>query len=241
MPCVQECSDAFVCVCVCVCACMMFCFAIPFCYGTLMHCIAHTCISRISPLDTHAFYSTYMHVTHQSIRYSCIVLRIHAYHSLVHQILMHCIAHTCMSRISPLDTHALYCTYMHITISPLDTHALCSTYMHATHQSIKYCFVVQHWQGWLHSCTYTYIHTPTYIYMWQCVLGCLKLIAFESAGEDRERRETPVLSRLEIAFFRVAQTWSDGIFPSHREFCGQLKRNQLYAACGGHCRLPIRT
>jgi hypothetical protein len=56
----------------------------------------------------------------------------------------------------------------------------------------------------------------------------LKLIAFELAGEDRDRRKNRVLSRLKIAFFRVAQTWLNGFFPSPREFCGQLKRNQLY-------------
>ncbi len=32
---------------------------------------------------------------------------------------------------------------------------------------------------------------------------CIKLIAFELAGEDRNRRENPVLSRLEIAFFAL--------------------------------------
>ncbi len=31
----------------------------------------------------------------------------------------------------------------------------------------------------------------------------LKLIAFELAGEDRDRRETPVWSRLKIAFFAL--------------------------------------
>jgi hypothetical protein len=35
--------------------------------------------------------------------------------------------------------------------------------------------------------------SPTYI----------KLIAFELAGEDRDRRENPVLSRLKIAFFAL--------------------------------------
>jgi hypothetical protein len=31
----------------------------------------------------------------------------------------------------------------------------------------------------------------------------LKLIAFELAGKDRDRRETPVFSRLKIAFFAL--------------------------------------
>ncbi len=31
----------------------------------------------------------------------------------------------------------------------------------------------------------------------------VKLIAFELAGKDRDRRETPVLSRLKIAFFAL--------------------------------------
>jgi hypothetical protein len=56
----------------------------------------------------------------------------------------------------------------------------------------------------IHACKcveYIYI----YIYM---VCGCVlvlrvKLIAFELAGEDRDRRENPVLSRLKIAFFAL--------------------------------------
>jgi hypothetical protein len=31
----------------------------------------------------------------------------------------------------------------------------------------------------------------------------IKLIAFELAGEDRERRENPVVSRLKIAFYAL--------------------------------------
>jgi hypothetical protein len=40
---------------------------------------------------------------------------------------------------------------------------------------------------------------------WQVPMQILaiKLIAFELAGEDRDRRETPVLSRLKIAFFAL--------------------------------------
>jgi hypothetical protein len=63
---------------------------------------------------------------------------------------------------------------------------------------------------------------------WMHTKYAIKLIAFELAGEDRDRRGNPVLRRLKIAFFRVAQTWSNGIFPLPREFCGQLKHNQLY-------------
>jgi hypothetical protein len=70
----------------------------------------------------------------------------------------------------------------------------------------------------------------------QPLIYAVKLIAFELAGEDRDRREHPVLSRLKIAFFAL-QTWFNGIFPSPREFCGQLKRNQLYSDYGlGSCR-----
>ncbi len=32
---------------------------------------------------------------------------------------------------------------------------------------------------------------------------CIKLIAFELAGEDREQRENPVVSRLKIAFYAL--------------------------------------
>jgi hypothetical protein len=35
------------------------------------------------------------------------------------------------------------------------------------------------------------------------IYALLKLIAFELAGEDRDRRENPVLSRLKIAFFAL--------------------------------------
>jgi hypothetical protein len=33
--------------------------------------------------------------------------------------------------------------------------------------------------------------------------GQIKLIVFELAGEDRERRENPVVSRLKIAFYAL--------------------------------------
>ncbi len=39
-----------------------------------------------------------------------------------------------------------------------------------------------------------------WILAFQCTL---KLIAFELAGEDRERRENPVVSRLKIAFYAL--------------------------------------
>ncbi len=62
------------------------------------------------------------------------------------------------------------------------------------------------------ACIYIYIytHTHTYIYTYDvCVCAVsmyaqirAKLIAFELAGEDRERRENPVVSRLKIAFTR---------------------------------------
>jgi hypothetical protein len=49
------------------------------------------------------------------------------------------------------------------------------------------------------------------VYMYVCMfivcldaeLQSLKLIAFELAGEDRERRENPVVSRLRIAFYAL--------------------------------------
>jgi hypothetical protein len=47
-------------------------------------------------------------------------------------------------------------------------------------------------------------------------------------GRQRSRAKgTPVVSR-ENCVLRVAQTWLNGIFPLPREFCGQLKRKQLY-------------
>ncbi len=54
---------------------------------------------------------------------------------------------------------------------------------------------------------YTYIHTCVR-HLWNIVLfragetlHTVKLIAFELAGEDRERRKNPVVSRLKIAFY----------------------------------------
>jgi hypothetical protein len=44
----------------------------------------------------------------------------------------------------------------------------------------------------------------------------IKLIAFELAGEDREQRGTPVLSRLKIAFYALhTRGWTG--FPHHLE------------------------
>jgi hypothetical protein len=73
------------------------------------------------------------------------------------------------------------------------------------------------------TCCVSMMYVCTYAFMPHA-----KLIAFELAGEDRDRRENPVWSRFENCVFRVAQTWLNGIFPSPREFCGQLKRNQIY-------------
>jgi hypothetical protein len=48
-------------------------------------------------------------------------------------------------------------------------------------------------------------------------------------GRRRSRpKGNPRFEPFENCVFRVAQTWLNGIFPSPREFCGQLKRNQLY-------------
>jgi hypothetical protein len=63
-----------------------------------------------------------------------------------------------------------------------------------------------------------------------CIHARVKLIAFELAGEDRDRKVKAHFEPFENCVFRVAQTWLNGIFPSPREFCSQLKRNQLYTA-----------
>jgi hypothetical protein len=44
---------------------------------------------------------------------------------------------------------------------------------------------------------HTYMCICRYAYIY------IELIAFELAGEDRDRRENPVLSRLKIAFFAL--------------------------------------
>jgi hypothetical protein len=50
-------------------------------------------------------------------------------------------------------------------------------------------------------------------------------------GRRRSRpKAKPRFEPFENCVFRVAQTWLNGIFPSPREFCGQLKRKQLYNA-----------
>jgi hypothetical protein len=49
-----------------------------------------------------------------------------------------------------------------------------------------------------------YITTPFTVLFGACTfLVHVKLIAFELAGEDRDRRENPVLSRFKIAFFAL--------------------------------------
>jgi hypothetical protein len=47
-------------------------------------------------------------------------------------------------------------------------------------------------------------------------------------GRRSRPKGKPRFEPFENCVFRVAQTWLNGIFPSPREFCGQLKRNQLY-------------
>ncbi len=52
-------------------------------------------------------------------------------------------------------------------------------------------------------------------------------------GRRRSRpKGKPSFEPFEICVFRVAQTWLNGIFPSPREFCGQLNRNQLSVCVG---------
>ncbi len=55
--------------------------------------------------------------------------------------------------------------------------------------------------------TYIYIHRVYICSIRGCVTAWvhanIKLIAFELVGEDRERRENPVVSRLKIAIFAL--------------------------------------
>jgi hypothetical protein len=43
----------------------------------------------------------------------------------------------------------------------------------------------------------------TYTHAYMLILRHIKLIAFELAGEDRDRRQNPVLTHLKIAFFAL--------------------------------------
>ncbi len=71
----------------------------------------------------------------------------------------------------------------------------------------------------LHICIYQNWHTYINTYKADCVRVCRR----RSPPKGKSRFEP-----FENCVFRVAQTWLNGIFPSPREFCGQLKRNQLY-------------
>ncbi len=47
------------------------------------------------------------------------------------------------------------------------------------------------------------LYRRAFVLYYQDLLLNVKLMAFELAGEDRDRRENPVLSRLKIAFFAL--------------------------------------
>jgi hypothetical protein len=88
--------------------------------------------------------------------------------------------------------------------------------------------------------THTHTHTHTHIYIYTCLAdafnfkNCLYFVRNDRAdcvwvGRRRSRPKGKTrFEPFENCVFRVAQTWLSGIFPSPREFCGQLKRNQLY-------------
>ncbi len=52
-------------------------------------------------------------------------------------------------------------------------------------------------------CTMLYVYIHIYIHIYIVASVTVKLIAFELAGEDRDRMENPVLSRSKIAFFAL--------------------------------------
>ncbi len=75
-----------------------------------------------------------------------------------------------------------------------------------------------------------YIHT--YIHKADCVW-----VGRRRSRPKGKRRFEP----FENCVFRVVQTWWNGIFPSPRELCGQLKRKELYMYYHSHSkRKPVQ-
>ncbi len=119
-----------------------------------------------------------------------------------------CMIHCC---VCMLDTFMYICMY-----------ACMYVYMHGSSPPafyhvgvwIKVEFMSCHFphSKLIHGCIHAYKQAHIHIYMH----ACIKLIAFELAGEDRERRETPVLIRLKIAFTRC--TCLNGSFVFEWEF-----------------------
>jgi hypothetical protein len=95
---------------------------------------------------------------------------------------------------------------------PINMHILIHAYTHTyIHTYIRTCTNMDkmfkfYIYAYLHKYMHTYINTYMYVHGQNIqkfsVRGntLVKLIAFELAGEDRDRMENPVLSRLKIAF-----------------------------------------
>jgi hypothetical protein len=69
----------------------------------------------------------------------------------------------------------------------------------------------------------------------------LKLIAFELAGEDRERRENPVVSRLKIAFYALHKRGQTGFSPCLENFAANSNANSFifkYSSTHGDSSRP---
>jgi hypothetical protein len=84
------------------------------------------------------------------------------------------------------------CMHVCMALSHVAVHDEASSYVYSARQAeLPVCYIH------IYAC-------PRVRYIFLCVRHvCTKLIAFEFAGEDRDRRENPVLSLLKIAFLAL--------------------------------------
>jgi hypothetical protein len=149
----------------------------------------------------------YMHVFIKSLQGFCMYIYIYIYMMYAHM-------------------HVCICTYLYS-----HSHGFISTPSWCEHR-IKQ----QHIHACMHACMYACVHVCMPVCMHVCIciyMYKVALIRFVKAdciwvGRRRSRpKGNPRFEPFENCVFGVAQTWLHGISPSPREFCGQLKRNQL--------------
>ncbi len=78
-------------------------------------------------------------------------------------------------------------------------------------------------------------HIKTYMHTYIVVHISIQLIPFELAGEDRDRKENPVVSSLKIAFYALHKRGWTGFPPCSRI----LRLTQMQAALGDNVYIPM--
>ncbi len=141
---------------------------------------------------------------------------------------MYACTHACFMYVR-IYIHRNMHTWHYITCIHVCIH-ISYQFVFCVYACVCMCFACMHvYACVLRVCMCTYEHDlPGNIFTYKA--DCVWVGRRRSRPKKKHRFEP-----FENCAFCVAQTWLNGIFPSPREFCGQLKRNQLYV----HNRFPL--